>query len=613
MTDEQKSAEAEETGAGYSGAEADDAYKARVAAVPYVSDKIAIDGEVELSSGGRLTDVVIAYDAWGTLNEKRDNVILVEHALSGNSHVADAYRQGEYKEGWWNRLVGPGKAIDTEKYYVICTNVLGGCSGTTGPMSIDPSTGEPYGMSFPVVTVKDMVTAQKLMLDKMGISRLKAVIGGSLGGMQALVWAKKYPEVVERCIAIATTWRTSAQSIAFDEVGRRAIINDPLFNGGDYTRENPPAHGLAIARMIGHITYLCDESMNRKFGRELIGDKPDFTLGKEFQVESYLDHQGYKFVDRFDANSYLYITRAIDYFSLCHSREAITKRFADSPVKFLMISFDTDWLFPTSQLRELLHALTTAGVDCTFAEIAYPFGHDSFLLEEETQSRYVRAFLGESDYDGEDVEEGPVGRHHRSMDQRADLMAITRLVRKGSRVLDLGCGDGLLLDWLRANLECSVYGVDFDEDEVIATAERSIPVLKHDLDKGLPMFPDNSFDVVICSLALVQLKHPEKLFREMLRVGRKAIVTFPNFGYWRLRKYLAFKGRMPVGTSIPYTWYETPNIHHTTLLDFRDFVTDNSGIIEAESYMHESGGEIKRITFMPNMRADTIIVVASKA
>lgn len=613
MTDEQKSAQAEETGAGYSGAEADDIYKQRVAAVPYVSDRVCLDDELELAGGGRLSGVCIAYDTWGTLDEDGGNAILIGHALSGNSHVADAWRGGEYKDGWWNRLVGPGKAIDTERYFVICMNVLGGCSGSTGPSSTNPETGQPYGMSFPVVTVKDMVVAQKMALDKLGVTRLKAVIGGSLGGMQALLWAKKYPEVVERCIAIATTWRTSAQSIAFDEVGRRAIINDPLFKGGNYEKDNPPAHGLAIARMIGHITYLCDESMNRKFGRELIGDKPDFTLGREFQVESYLDHQGYKFVDRFDANAYLYITRAIDYFSLCHSQEAITKRFSGSPVKFLMLSFDTDWLFPTSQLRELLFSLTAAGVDATFAEIKYPFGHDSFLLEESVQSRYLRAFLEGSEHDENDVEDGPVGRHHRSMDQRADLMAITKHVSKGSRVLDLGCGDGLLLDWLRANRECSVYGVDFDEDEVIATAERQIPVLRHDLDEGLPMFPDNSFDVVVCSLALVQLKHPEKLFREMLRVGKKVIVTFPNFGYWRLRKYLAFKGRMPVGTSIPYTWYETPNIHHTTLLDFRDFVADNGGHIEVENYMHESGGQIKEIGFKPNMRADTIIIVASRA
>ncbi len=588
-------------------------YRRRVAETPYASDCVVIDDEIALASGECISGVTVAYDAWGTLNEARDNVILVEHALSGNSHCADAFRKGEFKEGWWNRLVGPGKAIDTDKYYVLCSNVLGGCSGTTGPSSINPATGEPYGMDFPIVTVKDMVMVQHKMLEIMGITSIEAVIGGSLGGMQALVWAKKFPEMVKRCIAIATTWRTSAQSIAFNEVGRRAILNDPLFKDGDYDKDVPPANGLAIARMIGHITYLCEESMNRKFGRDLVGDKPGFTMGREFQVESYLEHQGYKFVDRFDANAYLYITRAIDYFSLCHSCEAITRRFKDSPVQFYILSFDSDWLFPTNQMEELLHALTFAGVEATFAELSYPFGHDSFLLEEEVQSQYLRAFLSDGVNDEDSVEEGPRGRHHKSMDERADLMAIAQHVKEGDSVLDLGCGDGLLLDWLRANRGCSVYGVDFDEEEVIATSSRNIPVLKHDLDRGLTMFPDKSFDVVILSLALMQLKHPERLFREMLRVGKKVIVAFPNFGYWRLRNYLMFKGRMPVGTSIPYTWYETPNIHHTTLLDFRDFVRDNGGVIDCENYMHESSGRIKEVSFMPNMRAETIITVAHSA
>ena len=586
-------------------------YRELVRQIPYTSTKIVIDEEIVVSSGESLPSVTVAYDTWGTLNEAKDNVILVEHALSGNSHAADAWRNGEFHEGWWNRIVGPGLAIDTTKNYVICSNVLGGCSGTTGPSSVNPETGRRYGMDFPVITVKDMVMVQKKMLDKLGIKKLRAVIGGSLGGMQSLVWAKKYPEMVERCIAVATTWRTSAQSIAFNEVGRRAILNDPKFKNGHYDKDDPPKDGLAIARMIGHITYLCEDSMNRKFGRDLIGDSYDFTMGKEFQVESYLEHQGYKFVDRFDASSYLYITRAIDYFSLCHSTEAITKRFKGSPVKFMLLSFDSDWLFPTSQTKELLNALTEAGVDVTFAELSYPFGHDSFLLEGDVQASYIKPFVEDRD-ETEDVADGPIGPHHKPIESRADLMAITELVKEGSRVLDLGCGDGMLLDWLRANRDCSVYGIDNNEDEIIATIERRIPVLKHDLDEGLGMFPDKSFDVVILSLALMQLKDPQKLFKEMLRVGDKVIVTFPNFGYWRMREYLALHGRMPIVSALPYTWYETPNIHYTTLLDFRDFVTDNGGKIEHESYMHDKDGTLKKIDFMPNLRADTVIIVASE-
>lgn len=583
-------------------------YRLRVAQTPYFSGNMLIDEQITLSSGKTLPQAVVAYDTWGTLSAQRDNVILIEHALSGNSHVADAYREGEFREGWWNRIVGPGKAIDTDKYFVVCANVLGGCSGSTGPSSKIPGTDRRWGMDFPVVTVKDMVVVQKRFLEKLGIEQLVAVIGGSLGGMQTLVWAKKFPEMANRCIAIASTWRTSAQSIAFNEVGRKAIINDPLFKNGQYDPANPPAHGLAIARMIGHITYLCEESMNRKFGRQLMGDKPGFTMDREFQVESYLNHQGYKFVDRFDANSYLYITRAIDYFSLCHSCEGITKRFANSPVKMMLLSFDSDWLFPTNQTRDLLNALTAAGVETTFAELEYPFGHDSFLLEVPKQSRYLRAFLGDSPADDEPTHT----RHHKSIDSRPDLVAISENVSSGSRVLDLGCADGLLLDWLRAYRNCTVYGVDIDEDEVIATASRDIPVLKHDLDEGLPMFPDDSFDVVILSLAIMQVKKPLELLKEMLRVGRKIIVTFPNFGYWRTRFHLLLKGRMPIGRAMPYSWYETPNIHHTTLLDFRDFVNSNGGKIEREAYLHVgTGGEIKRISSMPNMRADTVIVVAS--
>ncbi len=277
----------------------------------------------------------------------------------------------------------------------------------------------------------------------------------------------------------------------------------------------------------------------------------------------------------------------------------------------MLLSFDSDWLFPTSQMRELLNALTAAGADVTFAELSYPFGHDSFLLEGDIQAQYVKPFI-DGDIGGKaDVLSGPRGRHHKPIESRPDLMAISDLVKEKSRVLDLGCGDGMLLDWLRANLQCSVYGVDFDENEMIATVERSIPVLKHDLDLGLGMFEDNSFDVVILSLALMQLKNPKRLFREMLRVGKKVIVTFPNFGYWKTRGYLLFKGRMPVGTSLPYTWYETPNIHHTTLIDFRDFVQDNGGQIECETYLHSTADGLKKIKFAPNMRADTIIVVAS--
>jgi homoserine O-acetyltransferase/O-succinyltransferase len=292
-------------------------------------------------------------------------------------------------------MVGPGKTFDTDRYFVICSNVLGGCSGTTGPSTVDPATGAPYGLTFPIVTVEDMVDVQARLLDDLGIDRLLAVVGGSMGGMQALSWAHRYAERVASCVALATTWRLAAQAIAFNEVGRTAILADPDFHGGDfYATGRVPRAGLAIARMIGHITYLSDESMRAKFGRRLRGrDEHAFDFVTEFEVESYLAYQGKRFTERFDANTYLYMTKAMDYFDLAQNDGSLADAVAGSPLRWLVLSYSSDWLFPTSESRELVDALAHGGAEVSFAEIASPYGHDAFLLEPEAQHRFIEPFL----------------------------------------------------------------------------------------------------------------------------------------------------------------------------------------------------------------------------
>ncbi|PLX51300.1 MAG: homoserine O-acetyltransferase [Desulfobulbaceae bacterium] len=356
----------------------------------------ADNGEgLELDCGSRLGPVTLAYETYGELSAAHDNAILILHAFTGDSHVAShPGLQGEAAlPGWWETMVGPGKAIDTEKYFVICSNILGSCMGSTGPCSLNPATNAPYGLDFPLVTIADMVRAQKQLIDHLQIRRLVAVIGGSVGGMQALQWCLSYPQMVRAAIPLATTMRHSAQAIAFNEIARQAIMADPNWNNGRYGAK-PPELGLAVARMIGHVTYLSDEAMRRKFGRRL-QDRHDFSFHFEsdFQVESYLRHQGSKFVRRFDANSLLYLTKAADYFDLTGSDEGSIVGLAGADIRFLVISFTSDWLYPTYQSREMVHALKREGLDVSFCEIEADCGHDAFLLENERLKNMVRGFL----------------------------------------------------------------------------------------------------------------------------------------------------------------------------------------------------------------------------
>jgi len=354
----------------------------------------SFDEKINLENGLDFGPITVAYETYGELNEDKSNAILVLHALSGDAHAAGYHSEQDKKPGWWDDMIGSDKAFDTNKYFVISSNFLGGCKGTTGPSSINPETDKPYGISFPVITIEDMVKVQKKLVDFFGIKKLLSVAGGSMGGMQALEWSIQYPDMVQSCVVIASASRLSAQNIAFNEVGRNAIISDHNWNNGDYYDGENPATGLAIARMIGHITYLSEESMHQKFGRRLQDKlKPDFNFDVNFQVESYLRHQGQSFVDRFDANSYLFITKAMDYFDLHQKHGSLAHAFKDSKSKFLFITFSTDWLFPPEELKNTARTLMSLEKEVTYCNIDSPYGHDSFLLEVEDQTKIVKNFL----------------------------------------------------------------------------------------------------------------------------------------------------------------------------------------------------------------------------
>ena len=360
----------------------------------FESKKIVLKESIKLDSGKLLQKCELAYMTYGRLNKNKSNAILVCHALTG-----DQYCSGKNpitkRDGWWNILIGPGKVIDTNIFYVICTNVLGGCMGSSGPSSLNPKTKTPYGLSFPVITISDMVRAQEKLIRILGIKKLFAVVGGSMGGMQTLEWGAKFSNRVNAIIPIATSYRHSAQNIAFHEIGRQAIMADPhWFKGNYYKKNNYPKRGLAVARMIAHITYLSESALQRKFGRNLQDKKIlSFNFNTEFQIESYLKHQGISFVERFDANSYLYITKAMDYFDLSINKGGLAKIFSNSNVKFCFFSFTSDWLFPTSETKTIIRSLNSSSAMVSFVEIKTDKGHDAFLLKEPEFHSILKGFL----------------------------------------------------------------------------------------------------------------------------------------------------------------------------------------------------------------------------
>jgi len=360
-----------------------------------IGHAITFDAPLTLDCGQTISPLTVAYMTYGSLNAAKSNAVLVCHALTGDQFAASAHPMTG-KPGWWDTMVGPGKPIDTDRFFVICSNVLGGCMGTTGPAEVSKTTGRPYGLDFPLVTIRDMVAAQAMLLDALGIEKVLSVIGGSMGGMQVLQWAVSFPDRVVSAVPIACAARHSAQNIAFHEVGRQAIMADPDWKNGTYQLHGvQPSKGLAVARMAAHITYLSEAALQRKFGRELQDrEQISFGFGPDFQIESYLRHQGIAFVDRFDANSYLYITRAMDYFDLAAEHDGVlAKAFAGAKARFLLVSFTSDWLFPTPENKHVAHALNASAAIVSFVEIATDRGHDAFLLDEPEMFQTVRGFL----------------------------------------------------------------------------------------------------------------------------------------------------------------------------------------------------------------------------
>ena len=574
---------------------------------------------LELACGKRLSPIDVAYETYGKLNEMGDNAVLICHALSGNAHIAGYNSTEDKKTGWWDSMIGPGKGIDTDKYFVICSNFLGGCSGTTGPSSINPKTGKPYGLDFPIITIADMVKIQKLMLDKLGIKKLLAVIGGSIGGMQVLQWAIEYPDFVKAAIAIATTTHLGAQSIAFDAVGRNAILSDQNFTAGQYKSGKGPDRGLTIARMIGHITYLSEQAMREKFGRKLqSADRYRYDFNSEFAVETYLDYQGQTFVERFDANSYLYITKAADYFDLQKDYGSLTKAFAAAKARFLIISFTSDWLFTPEQSERIVNALVANSKDVSFCNIASSYGHDSFLLESKTLDSFISGFLDATHQPGvkkerkstRTQEHNKIHNFEQAHRARIDYELIESLIEPNSRVLDIGCGDGELLANLAADKNIKGEGIELDQKLVLTCVNRGLSIIQHDIERGLGDYADKSFDYVILSQTVQTLKNPEKVFKELLRVGKKVIVSFPNFAHWQSRIQLFFQGKAPVTKHLPFGWHNSPNIHFLSIKDFDKFCKKLG--VKVEKKIPLTKTHLRPVRLASNLFAEQVIYVTSK-
>lgn len=529
---------------------------------------------LKLEKGGVLPRVTVAYEACGTLNSERSNAIYICHALTGDAHVAGRHAEDSEPDGWWEPMIGPGRGIDTRHYRVLCANILGGCKGTTGPASIHPATGKPYGADFPDITVGDMVVVQRLFLRQLGIERLAAVIGGSFGGMQALEWAIRYPESIDRCICIASAAGLSSQALAFDIIGRQAILNDPAWRGGDYYEtERKPHQGLSQARKLAHVTYLSQALMTAKFGRERReSDAPETPQAPSpsrrfltnFQVESYLEHQGDKFIRRFDANAYLHITRAMDEYDLEERFGSLEEAFKTISARMLVVALSGDWLFLPEQSEAIVEALLRQGKNVSYCCLDAPHGHDAFLVHTEHLSGVIRAFLPWVGGKPKRLASAVSGES--ALD---DVYAeVLKIVPDRARVLDLGCGDGRLLSLLTEQRDIRGEGIELDIDRVIATLDAGHDVLRVDIDRGLSILPDNTYDIAILSETLQVMRHPRLVLQEILRVASQAIVSFPNFGYWPLRLQLLCQGRMPKTRHLAFEWYETPNIHLFTLNDF---------------------------------------------
>jgi len=579
---------------------------------------VVLNGPLHLESGGVLPEVKVAYETYGQLSAAKDNAILVCHALSGDSHVARHDQSDD--PGWWDLMVGPGKPMDTDRFFVICSNLLGGCRGTTGPGCINPATGKPYGRDFPTITLVDMVEVQRRLIDFLEIRELLAVAGGSLGGQQVLTWAAKFPERVHGALPIATSPRLNSQAIAFDVVARNAIRQDPGYHHGQYyAAPRGPETGLAIARMIGHITYLSQEAMTRKFDVDrLCASNVSTEFEKIFSVGSYLGHQGDKFVDRFDANSYIAITMAMDLFDMGSTTEELAAALRPAACRWLILSFSTDWLFSPAQSRNIVDALLANNAAVSYCNVQSACGHDAFLLSNDFASygEMIRAFIDNlalktTPENKEDEVAEAHGPNSIFRPDRLDYDRIAELIPSGASVLDLGCGSGRLLARLRQENSRHLRGVELDEQRILAGIRRGLDVIHADLNAGLSGFTHKQFDYVVLSQTLQAVNDVELLVNEMLRVGRTCIVSFPNFAYHKLRRMLAEEGRSPKAEGVLcYEWYNTPNRRFFSMADFDAFCQEmNIRVHRRIGLDTESGVEV---IDTPNLNADLAFYVISR-
>lgn len=571
----------------------------RIARIPLSTEGFVTE------SGFCFHELQIAYETYGDLNRDKNNVIFVCHALSGDAHVAGYHTLEDKHPGWWDDMVGPGKGIDTNRFHVVCANILGGCKGTTGPASTNPATGRPYGSGFPAITIRDIVRVHRLLLHHLGIKHLHAVIGGSFGGMQVLEWSILYPGFVDRCVCIASAASLSTQALAFDIVGREVITSDPAWAGGDYYDTGKvPIDGLAAARMIGHITYLSPEIMAAKFGRRKRSRSAPERFQTFFEVESYLQHQGEKFVERFDSNSYLHITHAMDSYDLAEKHGDLPAAFRDVTARFLVVALSSDWLFPPEQSLEIANALVKAGKRVSYCLMKAPAGHDAFLVDTEHLSRTIRTFL-RNEYASPPEPSSLAAK-------QADHAGIAGMIRRNSTILDLGCGDGGLLARLAADSGTTGLGVDINLNNLIAALEKGIDVFHVDIDEGLDMIPDHAYDYAVLSQTLQVVRKPREVLHEMLRIAREGIVSFPNFGCWTNRLHLAFIGRMPMSRTLPFEWYDTPNIHLATWRDFAQLCKhDGIGIASVIPIAETFVGRLLVRMGLWNLGAERVLVKIS--
>ncbi len=565
------------------------------------------EGGFRLEEGGVLPRVDVAWESCGRVKPENDNVVFICHALTGDAHVAGRRPGEDESSGWWESIVGPGKPIDTNRYRVICANVLGGCKGTTGPSSVNPATGRPWGSAFPRFSMGDTVEVYRALLRELGVTHLAGLVGGSFGGIQVLEWITAHPNEVDRAVMIASGAALNSQALAFDIVGRYAITLDPNWRGGDYYDrpfEERPNVGLAQARQVAHITYLSLDLLNRRFGRKQQADwlargaawleAHAAKFGTTFAIESYLAYQAKKFLSRFDANSYLQITHAMDRYDAAVKYGSLDEVCRRITSKLLLVSISGDWLFSEEQSRSIAAAMLRQGRDVAYSHLDIKVGHDGFLTHTKELAKLMGAFFA------------PAPRVV-TPEKRRKLAPIVDMIPSGARVLDIGCGSGSLLTLLREK-GARGTGIEIDFEKIVNGVRGEQNVLFEDADEGLGLLPDAAYDVAVLSETLQTVKKPREILVKILDKAKEAIVTIPNFASIGIRLHLLFTGRMPVGSELPFEWYDTPNTHFFTFDDFRALCAKDG--IEIKSVRAEAAGWFGRLLLalgFTNLGADRVI------